>query len=102
VIRIHAGGEAGYKAIVDAFGAYQIGDYGRIIMYNPCQKKLPPMVIFVAPTCNRFDKEYVDRQWRCVSRICNVHLGHVVGTVPCVAMNRMAIAGAAACSRRRC
>jgi hypothetical protein len=81
VIPIHAGGVAGYKAIVDAFGAYQIGDYGRIIMYNPCHKKLPPMVIFVAPTCNRFDKEYVDRQWRCISRICNIHLGHVVGTV---------------------
>jgi hypothetical protein len=76
VILIHAGGVAGYKAILDAFGAYQIciGDYGRIIMYNPCHKKLPPVVILVAPTCNRFDKEYVDRQWRCVSRICNVHL----------------------------
>jgi len=33
----------------------------------------------VAPTCNRFDKEYVERQWRCALAICNSHLGHVVG-----------------------
>ena len=81
VIDIKAGGRAGYKAIVDAFGQYQKGDYGRLIMYNPCHPKLPPMAIMVVPTCNRFDKEYVDRQWVAALHICNTHLGHVVGMV---------------------
>ena len=81
VIDIKAGGRAGYDAIVDAFGQYQKGDYGRLIMYNPCHPKLPPMAIMVVPTCNRFDKEYVDRQWAAALQICNTHLGHVVGMV---------------------
>ena len=80
VIPIRAGGTKGYQAIVDAFSAYQIGDYGRLIMYNPCHEDLPALVILVVPTCNRFDSKYVDRQWKSVMRICNTYLGHIVGT----------------------
>jgi hypothetical protein len=80
VMPIRAGGTTDYQAIVDAFSAYQIGDYGRLIMYNPCHEELPALVSLVVPTCNRFDSEYVDRQWRSVMRICNTYLGHIVGT----------------------
>ena len=32
-------------------------------------------------TCNRFDREYVQRQWTCIADICNKYLGHIVGMV---------------------
>jgi hypothetical protein len=83
VIPIQADGEVGFQIIVDAFGAYQVGESGRLMMFNPCHKKLPPMVILVVPTCNRFDREYVERQWKCAAKICNCnkYLGHIVGMV---------------------
>jgi hypothetical protein len=101
VIDIKAGGRAGYDAIVDAFGQYQKGDYGRLIMYNPCHPKLPPMAIMVVPTCNRFDKEYT---WTGSGR------QHCKSATPIsatwwawyAAMTPTAIAGAAACSRKQC
>ena len=81
VIPIQADGKEGFQIIVDAFGSHQIGDYGRLMMFNPCHKQLPPIAILIVATCNRFDREYVQRQWTCIADICNKYLGHIVGMV---------------------
>ena len=80
--RIGCGGAAGYRRIVDAFKNYEVGGMARCIMICPLHRKLPAMVVLLAPTCNKFKADpYVKEQWVKVRDICNKYLGHIVGFV---------------------
>jgi hypothetical protein len=78
---IGVGGTAGYDRIRDAMTNNETGSYGRVMMFTPLDRRLPAIVVLVATTCNRFTHEYVDRQWKAVSAICNEVLGPVVGRI---------------------
>ena len=62
-------GEQGYNTIVNAFNEYKIGPFARAIILNPLHPKLPRIPVLIMPTCNRFDHEFVFRQWQTVERL---------------------------------
>jgi len=79
---IGVGGAEGYKRIVDAMANSVVGEHGRCVMLCPLHRRLPALVVLLAPTCNRFTADgYVSPQWKAVSEICNEVLGSVLGTV---------------------
>ena len=59
-------GEEGFTTIVNAFKEYKIGTFGRAILLNPFHPNLPRIAVLVMPTCNRFDHQFVYRQWQAV------------------------------------
>ena len=59
-------GEEGFTTIVNAFKEYKIGTFGRAILLNPLHPNLPRIAVLVMPTCNRFDHQFVYRQWQAV------------------------------------
>ena len=56
-------GEEGYNTIFSAFRNNVIGNYARAIILNPLAPNLPRLPILIMPTCNRFDTDFVHRQW---------------------------------------
>lgn len=53
----------------------KIGTFGRAILLNP----LHPIAVLVIPTCNRFDHQFVYRQWQEVKRLYDQELKNIVG-----------------------
>ena len=72
-------GEQGYNTIVNAFNEYKISPFARAIILNPLHPKLPRSPILTMPTCNRFDHEFVFRQWQTVERLYEQELQDIVG-----------------------
>lgn len=72
-------GEQGYNTIVNAFNEYKIGPFARAIILNPLHPKLPRIPVLIMPTCNRFDHEFVFRQWQTVERLYEKELQDIVG-----------------------
>ena len=72
-------GEEGFTSIVNAFKEYKIGTYGRAILLNPLHPNLPRIAVLVMPTCNRFDHQFVYRQWQEVKRLYDQELKNIVG-----------------------
>ena len=56
-------GVARYEIIKDAFKNCVISHYARVIIANPLHEKLPHLVVDVHPTYNKFDANFVHRQW---------------------------------------
>lgn len=73
-----------FAPVVEGPGAYQRGEEffeqsviahnARVIMLNPLHVDLPPLVVYLGPTCNTFDYHYVMNQWQTVQQLYNEHL----------------------------
>ena len=74
-------GTAGYEIITDAFKNCVIGHYARVIIANPLHEKLPHLVVVVHPTCNRFDANFVHRQWEKLEYLRKKHVEHFLGPI---------------------
>ena len=72
-------GEEGFTTIVNAFKEYKIGTFGRAILLSPLHPNLPRIAVLVMPTCNRFDHQFVYRQWQEVKRLYDQELKNIVG-----------------------
>lgn len=77
---VHVGdGEAGYNIIREAFNTKRIASYARAVLLNPLHPSLPKIAILIAPTCNRFDHVFVQRQWQVIDDLYKEHLEPVLG-----------------------
>ena len=72
-------GEEGYNTIFSAFRNNVIGNYARAIILNPLLPNLPRLPILIMPTCNRFDTEFVHRQWQDIERLFEGELEATLG-----------------------
>ena len=72
-------GEEGYNTIFSAFRNNIIGNYARAIILNPLLPNLPRLPILIMPTCNRFDTEFVHRQWQDIERLFEGELEATLG-----------------------
>ena len=72
-------GEEGYNNIFSAFRNNVIGNYARAIILNPFLPNLPRLPILIMPTCNRFDTEFVHRQWQEIERLFEDKLEATLG-----------------------
>ena len=73
-------GEEGYMyAITSAFKNYKIGTYARAIILNPLHLNLPRLPVLIMPTCNKFDSDFVFRQWQEAQRLYEAEIESVVG-----------------------
>ena len=72
-------GEDGYHNIEEAFANNKIASYARVIMINPLHKDLPALVALLMPTCNTFNHEWVDDQWKELEKLYDKHLLPVLG-----------------------
>ena len=68
-----------YFTVVNAFNEYKIGPFARAIILNPLHPKLPRIPVLIMLTCNRFDHEFVFRQWQTVERLYEKELQDIVG-----------------------
>lgn len=71
-------GEAGYN-IVTAFSDCKIGSYARAVLLNPVHPNLPRFAILTMPTCNKFDTDFVQRQWNDVQQLYQHILEPTIG-----------------------
>lgn len=62
-------GVQGYNTIVNAFNECKIAPFARAIILSPLHPKLPRIPVLVMPTCNKFDHQFVFRQWQTVERL---------------------------------
>ena len=72
-------GEEGYKAITSAFNSYKIGTFAQAIILNPLHPKLPRLPVLIMATCNKFDSDFVFRQWPGVQRLYEAEIEPIVG-----------------------
>ena len=72
-------GEEGYNTIFSAFRNNVIGNYARAIILNPLAPNLPRLPILIMPTCNRFDTDFVHRQWQEIERLFEEELEATLG-----------------------
>ena len=72
-------GEEGYNAITSAFNSYKIGTFARAIILNPLHPKLPRLPVLIMATCNKFDSNFVFRQWQEVQRLYETEIEPIVG-----------------------
>ena len=67
------------NAITSVFNNYKIGTYARAIILNPLHPNLPRLPVLIMPTCNKFDSNFVFRQWQEVQRLHEAEIESVVG-----------------------
>ena len=72
-------GVQGYNTIVNAFNECKIAPFARAIILNALHPKLPRIPVLVMPTCNKFDHQFVFRQWQTVERLYEQELQEIVG-----------------------
>ena len=72
-------GEEGYENIVNAFRTLKRGTHARAVIINPLHPELPKIPILIQPTCNRFDNQFVRRQWDTIEALYNDYLEDIVG-----------------------
>ena len=72
-------GENGYRNITKAFKDNKIGTLARAVILNPLHPALPKIPILVHPTCNTFDAAFIQRQWKELQRLYDVHLCETLG-----------------------
>ena len=71
-------GEEGYNAITSAFNSYKIGTFAQAIILNPLHPKLPRLPVLIMATCNKFDSDFVFRQWPGVQRLYEAEIEPIV------------------------
>ena len=74
-------GAADYEIITDAFKNCVIGHYAHVIIANPLHEKLPYLVVVNHPTCNKFDANFVHRQWEKLEDLWKKHVEHFLGPI---------------------
>ena len=74
-------GVVAYEIITNAFNNYVIGHYSCVIIVNHLHEKLSHLVVFFHPTCNRFDANFVHRQWEKVEDLWKKHVEYFLGPI---------------------
>ena len=71
-------GVVGCEIITDAINNFVIGHYAHVIIANPLNENIPHLVVVVHPTCNKFDANFVHRQWEKIEDLWKKHVKHVL------------------------
>lgn len=74
-------GEGGFKNIVDSFDNYVVGHQARCVMVNPLVAGFPRLCLLATGTCNKFDANWVRRQWNTLDEMWSTHCLEAVGPV---------------------
>ena len=72
-------GENAFENLKDAFSRNKLGTNARVVMLNPLHAELPPMVILMQATCNKFNHKWVREQLAQIRDLYNKHLFHILG-----------------------
>jgi hypothetical protein len=71
--------DGAYNKLVSTFQTFKKGTSARVMMINPLHKDLPRLPVMLMCTCNKFDSEFVQEQWRRVDELYEKHLKPVLG-----------------------
>ncbi|GLJ15321.1 hypothetical protein SUGI_0251220 [Cryptomeria japonica] len=74
-------GVAGFDIILDSFKNNVIGHYAHVIIANPLHENLPRLVVVSHPTCNRFNANFVHKQWERIEFLWKRRVGNNLGTI---------------------
>ena len=74
-------GEEGFNTIFSAFRYNVIGNYAWAIILNPLAPNLPRLPFLIMQPCNRFDTDFVHRQWQEIERLFEEELEATLGPV---------------------
>ncbi len=78
-VHVVGDGNDSFEKLEDAFKNNVIGGYARVVLINPIHRNLPPLVVLLQAVCNKFDSDFIQRQWNQIQVLYDRHLLPVLG-----------------------